>query len=78
MKKMKLTYKRTWLFGVLIACPLHKPLDSCPFSYLRYNPRRIQFEYIESLSNSEVETLIHYHKDCFLQRISKGYVMEHF
>ncbi len=73
---MKLTCKRTWLFGVLIACPLYKSLESCPFSYLRYNPRKIQLEYIERISDGEVEYLIRYHKDCFLQRISKGYVAD--
>ncbi|MFW5823009.1 MAG: hypothetical protein ACOCU7_06430 [Tangfeifania sp.] len=75
---MKLTYKRTWLFGVLIACPLHKPLKSCPFSYLRNNPRKIQLEYIKSLPDTEVESLIRYHKNCILQRISNRLAMEKF
>lgn len=69
---MKANEKKIWLFGVFSACPLKVALEGCPFEKYRKQSPLERWEYIEGLTEEEVDALILHHKKCLYKRESKG------
>lgn len=67
---MKARDRKIWLFGVFSACPLKVVLEGCPFEEFRKWPPLERWEYINRLSEEEVNTLIMQHKNCLYKRES--------
>lgn len=62
--------KRIWLFGVFTACPLNDVVKDCTFRKYREMTSFQRWNYLESLSDEEVDNLIMLHKNCIKARIS--------
>lgn len=60
--------KKVWLFGVFSACPLNNPLKGCPFEEYRKQTALKRWEYIDSLSDIEVNDYIQHHRECLYKR----------
>lgn len=60
--------KRILLFGVLNACPLNNPDDSCPFGEIRKKPVNDRWRFVNELPENEVESLLTIHKRKLYQR----------
>lgn len=65
---MKISEKKIWLFGVFSACPLKYPLDDCVFKDFRKLSSLERWEFIDKLSEAEVDEYINYHRECIYKR----------
>lgn len=65
---MKAREKKIWLFGVFSACPLKYVLEGCPFEEVRKKSALERWEYIEKLTDEEMDALILHHKNCLIKR----------
>ena len=65
---MEAREKKIWLFGVFSACPLKFALEGCPFEEVRKRSALERWEYIDRLTEAEMDALIFHHKACLYQR----------
>jgi hypothetical protein len=65
---MNLIEKKTWVFGVANACPLNYPLNTCLFKQISEMPVVGRWNYINKLSEEELDNLIEKHKRCLFER----------
>jgi hypothetical protein len=61
--------KRIWLFGVFSACPLTNAQLGCQFAEFRKLSALERWEYIEALSEAEVDEYIIHHQTCLYNRV---------
>ncbi len=65
---VKVREKKIWLFGVFCACPLNYPLNDCIFKEFRKLSALEKWEYVDSLSETEVDAYISHHRECLYKR----------
>lgn len=60
---------RTMLFGLLIECPFKECTEVCPLKEKRESlSLKEKAEYVESLSDEEIEKILDYHRECLKLR----------
>ena len=61
---------RQWLFGLLIECPMGKPVENCPFNEYRKEPTTKKISITYEMPREKVMNLIIHHKKCLAKRES--------
>jgi hypothetical protein len=61
-------FKTENLGGLIFACPFNDALHNCPYNTLRQIEIDDRISFIEKLSNSEIDSFIYYHENCFARR----------
>jgi len=60
------------LSGLIFACPFGEARDTCPFKLIQALSIDSRIDYIESLSNNQLITLLTRHKNCLCSREIKS------
>lgn len=68
MEHHSLLGKRANILGLLIECPLKKPVDSCPAEKLRQLSVQEKYKVVLSMTESEMDEVIGFHLKCLHQR----------
>ena len=68
MEKLNLEQKRAWVQGLLIECPLNKPLKDCPAKEARALPLVDRFNLMRTMNEDELDQIIAHHQNCLLER----------
>jgi hypothetical protein len=58
------------VFGLLIECPLDKPMDTCPALELRDLPIGEKFDIVNGFSEEQLDDIITHHNKCLRERES--------
>jgi hypothetical protein len=61
------------LSGLIFACPFGETTNCCPFASLHKMQIDDRIDYIESLPNYQIMSLLNKHKDCLNKRELKAY-----
>ena len=61
------------LSGLIFACPFGKTTGCCPFAAIHNMQVENRIDYIESLNNYQVMSLMNRHKKCLSMRETKLY-----
>jgi hypothetical protein len=64
----KLRDKRTWVKGILVDCPLGKPMPDCPGNNLRGLPLAQFVRVVNNMSEKKLDAIITYHETCVSER----------
>ncbi|MFC1461748.1 hypothetical protein ACFLQR_04445 [Verrucomicrobiota bacterium] len=64
--------KRIWVKGILVDCPVGKPLESCPASKIRGLPLPNLIATVNSMSDRQIDAIIKYHENCAKERDKKN------
>lgn len=65
-----------YLFGLMIACPIGKPLNDCPLNMIRTKSKLEQIGYIDELSLEEAVKLSNHHRKCLFSRLKSSFSIE--
>ena len=65
---MEQIYKRVWLKGLVISCPFNKALDDCPAFDIRKLPLPERMDFVDNLTNQQVEETLEHHNICLAER----------
>ena len=68
MEELSIEYKRTWVKGLLIDCPMGAATDDCPAFDLRAQPIKKRMTAVDSMTDEQVEEVIVHHKQCLKKR----------
>jgi hypothetical protein len=68
MKRKSLT-KKVWVKGLIVECPMGKPLHDCPLNSLRGLPLAQINTVVNGLSAVALKTLLAEHNTCYNHRI---------
>jgi len=61
---------RQWLYGLLIDCPMGKPLDNCPINKYRQMPATRKISFTFEMPKDELKKLLLHHRNCLAARES--------
>lgn len=64
--------KRLMIKGLVVECPLHKPMKDCPLNPLRHLPISQINKAVNQLSDKKIDSLIELHRECFEERTRKS------
>ena len=67
----KLRDKRTWVKGILLDCPLDKPMPDCPGNILRGLSLAEFVRVVNNMSERKLDAIITYHETCMSEREGK-------
>jgi len=67
---MDLKYRRVWLKGLVISCPLNKALEDCPANEIRKLPLPERMAFVDNLTDQQVDETLTHHKNCLAERES--------
>jgi hypothetical protein len=65
---LDLEHKRVWLTVLVLACPVGKPLLSCPVQPLRELPTWQGREVVDGMAEKEIDALLRRHQSCRSER----------
>lgn len=65
---MELKYRRVWLKGLVISCPFNRALDNCPANEIRKLPLAERMDFVDTLTNQQVDETLEHHKNCLAER----------
>jgi len=65
---MLLNQKRSWVHGLLTQCPTGNPDQMCPVRMMRKLPLIQRLELIDSMSEPELDDILHKHQCCIAQQ----------
>lgn len=68
MDNIKLEDKLIWIKGLLLECPMGKPLDDCPAEKYRKFPIKERMKIVNEMKIEEIEFIIKHHKECLRKR----------
>ncbi len=68
---VELMNKRIWVKGILVECPLGKPLTDCPANALRNLPLEELIKAVNDMTADQLEMVIKYHNDCMEERLKR-------
>lgn len=68
MTNSNLSEKMSLVNGLLLECPLDKPLDDCPAKEVRSLPAKKRLKVVEAMGESELDLIISHHRYCFQKR----------
>jgi len=54
--------------GLMVDCPMGKPLENCPLLDLRKLPLKTRMQLVDEMSEEKLEETISYHKQCLAKR----------
>ena len=60
--------EKIWLKGILIACPMGRPVANCPVQTLRTLPVPERLQAVEDMELHRARVLLGRHNDCLQQR----------
>lgn len=60
--------KRVWVKGLLVDCPVGRPLESCPASKIRGLPLPNLVSAVNRMSDRKIDAIIKYHENCARKR----------
>ena len=60
--------KKIWIKGLLVDCPLGKPLKDCPANSLRSLPIDQFAEIVNKMTKKQINCIIEYHENCCRKR----------
>lgn len=68
MTELTLEYKKIWVQGLLIACPIGKPLENCPANNARDLPINERLDLVTAMNGSQLDQIIDHHQKCLHRR----------
>jgi len=68
MANLNFEKKLVWVTGLLIRCPMQKPLDNCPLEAFRKLPVEERVELADNMDEAELDQIIKYHDTCLWER----------
>ncbi len=68
MNELTLKDKETWVQGLVIDCPMGKPLETCPAKDIRVMPPRERFALVKQMTESQLDEIIAHHRRCLKER----------
>ncbi len=68
MDELTFEQKQTWVKGLLIDCPMVKPLDNCPAKDVRKSPIEERLKLANAMDEGQLDQIIGHHKNCLNQR----------
>jgi hypothetical protein len=68
MEKLNFEQKITWVKGLLIECPMGKPLINCPLETYRELPVGERFKLADSWDDNQLTQIINHHRNCLQER----------
>ena len=68
MDELSDEYKRTWVKGLTIDCPMGTATDDCPARDLRTLPIAKRLITVDAMTPEQVEEVIVFHKECLKKR----------
>ncbi|MCG6187235.1 hypothetical protein [Maribellus maritimus] len=60
--------KCTWLFGLLISCPMDEEDESCPLNKYRNLKSEEKFKFAFQCDDKEIDKILIYHNACLQRR----------
>ncbi len=60
--------KKIWIKGLLVDCPLGRPLKGCPANTLRNLPIDQFAKIVKQMSEDQIDCIIEYHEKCCRKR----------
>ena len=61
--------KRIWVKGILVECPLGKPLTDCLANALRNLPLEELIKAVNNMTEDQLDSVIEYHNNCMAERL---------
>ena len=68
MDDLTLEQKKIWVQGLLIECPMGKPLDNCPAKDIRALPIKERLELANAMNEPQINQIISHHRKCLYER----------
>ncbi len=68
MVELTLEQKKIWVKGLVIDCPLGKPLENCPLNDIRKLPIEERLRLACAMDESQLDQIIGYHRKCLFER----------
>ena len=68
MEELALEIKRTWVYGLVIDCPMGKALDNCPAQSVRRLPLEERIAMVRQMEEIQLQEILMHHKRCFKER----------
>ena len=65
---MNINDRKLWLFGLLLECPMGEPLQGCPVNSLRSLAIQEKLNYLETLSETQINKILEEHTLCLENR----------
>ena len=60
--------KIVWVQGLLVDCPLRKPLANCPAAELRKLTLTDRLKLAKTISEEQIDSIIAHHRNCIAER----------
>ena len=60
--------KKTWVKGLLIDCPVGKPLEDCPAKDIRGLPTKERSRIVDDMTEEAVDEILDHHRRCVQER----------
>ena len=68
MGGLTIEQKRTWVKGLMIACPVGKPSAKCPIKESRSLPIRERLKLVDAMDEEQLTEMIARHRACLRAR----------
>ncbi len=68
MDELTLEYKVAWVQGLMMDCPIGKPLETCPAKDARALPLKERFALAKQMEESQLDEIIAHHRRCLKER----------
>jgi len=68
MIELTLEHKRIWVQGLLIDCPMGKPLENCPARDARALPIAERLNLTTAMDENQLDQIISHHRNCLNRR----------
>jgi hypothetical protein len=66
LEKMK-----TWLKGLMLACPFDEETGTCPAAEMRELPLQERLAAVDAMSPETIEQILLFHQSCFRRRTGR-------
>jgi hypothetical protein len=53
---------------LVISCPFNRALDNCPANEIRKLPLAERMDFVDNLTNQQVDETLEHHKNCLAER----------
>ena len=60
--------KRTYVMGLLVACPYKSNPATCALYDIRSKPLKERMAWVRQLTDKQIQDIIEIHKECFVRR----------
>ncbi|MBW2739494.1 MAG: hypothetical protein JRE64_11750 [Deltaproteobacteria bacterium] len=68
MGDLDFEHKKIWVLGLLIDCPMGKPLENCPAKDTRALPIEERLRLANAMDERQLDQIISHHRKCLHER----------